>query len=763
MPPPDSCSMVHDLLEYSALKEYIQPLVSSDVGLSALADLAPCESWDEARQRLALLGEMMEFVGSPMPPVIGAIPDIRPLLAIREGAVLEGQDLIRVADALSSMARLKKDLQARGGLLAEAASPITPLGHVAAQITALLLPTGEISDDAYPALRELRNRYRAVRTSILEKLEGVLERLRPKSVLMDELVTKRNDRYVIPVRHDYHVHMKGITHDYSRTNRTVYVEPMAVVNENNTLNQIKALILEEEHKVLRDLTSLVHGHTGEIRESLHAYGRLDLLAACARWSIRAGAVIPAIGGEGVNLMGARHPILLERLGMAATVPLDIRIPRGRDCLIITGPNAGGKTVALKTLGLLVLMAKSGLAIPALPDSVIAPVGRVWVEMDTNQDITHDLSSFTAHAMSLKDIYERARAGDLVLLDEPGTGTDHEQGGALAVSCIHALRNKGATVVVTSHSDLVKLYGITSEGVENAATAFDDSGLRPLYALQYGVVGQSRAFEILEAIEFPRDLIAEARSIVNRDVHSPLARAIEDISRASAMREEASRELAEAQRLREEAAAVLQRQKKERVESALKYRRLLDELEVLSRRQVTREKVREIRQAPETAEMLQVLADAEPAELLDIEKGCTVRIRGSEQEGVVAEVGQGHVEVVVGTKRLRIALDQVSAIAGPREKGARRGTVSRMSTPPPVLPIKVVGMRVDEAIPLVERAVDRAMLTGQDQLEIIHGAGTGRLKKAIREYLKGLRCVRAMADAPMDEGGGNKTIVTLGVG
>ncbi|MCU0577723.1 MAG: Smr/MutS family protein [Desulfobacterota bacterium] len=755
--------MGHDLLEYSALKDYIQPFIASDVGLSALSELAPCDSWDEARRRLAVLSEMMGMMESSRPPELAAISDIRPLLSIREGSVLEGQDLVRVADVLVSMARLKKDLQSRDGLLAGEASPMEPLEHVSSQINALLLPTGEISDDAYPLLRDLRNRYRAIRSSILEKLEQVLERLKTKSVLMEELITKRNDRYVIPVRHDYHVHMKGITHDYSRTNRTVYVEPMTVVDENNTLNQIKSQILEEEHKVLKDLTSLVHRHTGEIRRNLLVYGRLDLLAACSRWAIRSGAAIPRIEGEEMNLMGARHPLLLERLGTAATVPLDIRIPRGRDCLLITGPNAGGKTVALKTLGLLILMARSGLAIPARADSTIAPVGSVWVEMDTNQDITHDLSSFTAHALSLKSIYEHARPGDLVLLDEPGTGTDHEQGGALAVSCIHALRNKGTTVVVTSHSDLVKLYGITSEGVENAATAFDDSGLKPLYTLQYGVVGQSRAFEILEAIEFPHDLIVEARGIVNREVNSTLARAIEDISKASSMRLEAARELAEARRLKENAAAELQDHKKERMESALRYRRLLDQLEVLSRRQVSPEKVRAVREAPETAEVVKILADAEPARSLNIEKGCTVRLRGSEQEGEVAETGQGFAEVVFGTKRLRVGLDQVFVVAPPEPKGAKRETVSRMKTPPPVLPIKVVGMRVDEALPLVERAVDRAMLTGQDRLEIIHGAGTGRLKKAIREYLKGLPCVKAMTDAPMAEGGGNKTIVTLGVG
>jgi len=754
--------MGHDLLEFSALKEYIRPLITSDVGQSALAELSPCDGWDEAGRRLARTREMMTLIENGRAPVFAAIPDIRPLLAIREGAVLEGQDLVKVASALADMARVRKAFVSAGGLLAEAASPMEPLDHVSSQINALLLPTGEISDEAYPLLRDLRNRHRSIRASVMEKLDQVIERLKTKSVLMEELVTVRNERFVIPVRHDFHVHMKGITHDYSRTNRTVYVEPMVVVEENNALNQIRAQILEEEHRVLRDLTALVYGQIPAIRENLSIYGRLDLLNACSRWAVRTGSALPRIAGSEFLLKEARHPILLERLGEAATVPLTIRIPEDRDCLVITGPNAGGKTVALKTLGLLVLMAKAGLAIPAAADSAIAPVARVWVEMDTNQDITHDLSSFTAHALSLKTIYEHAGPGDLVLLDEPGSGTDHEQGGALAVSCIHALRNKGATVVVTSHSDLVKLYGITSEGVENAATAYDDTGLKPLYSLQYGMVGQSRAFEILESIDFPRELVEEARGIAGRKGDSPLARAIEDISRASALRREAEQALEEANRLKEQARLELEARKKERVESAVRSRRLLDRLEVLSRRQVTPEAVRALKEAPEAVEMAGVLAEAEPAQTLNIEQGCTVRLRGSEQEGVVAEAASGWAEVSFGTKRLRVGLDQLLVVAGPEQGGARGKTVSRMTPPPPVLPIKVVGMRVDEALPLVERAVDRAMLTGQEHLEIIHGAGTGRLRKAIREYLKGLPCVRGFSDAPMNEGGGSKTVVALKV-
>ncbi|HVN72901.1 MAG TPA: Smr/MutS family protein, partial [Desulfomonilia bacterium] len=670
--------------------------------------------------------------------------------------------LVKVAGALSDMARLRRDLVASGGLLADTASRIEPLEHVSSQISDMLLPTGEISDEAFPLLRDLRSRYRAIRALILEKLDQILEKLKSRSVLMEELITKRNDRFVIPVRHDYHMHMKGIIHDYSRTNRTVYVEPLAIVNENNTLNQVKAQIMEEEYKLLKELTSLVHDHVQEISVNLNVYGMLDLCAACSGWAVNRDASIPKIAGDEIHLMGARHPILLERLGKAATVPLDIRLPLGKDCLIITGPNAGGKTVALKTLGLLILMAKAGLAIPAGADSVISPMGDIWVEMDTNQDITHDLSSFTAHALALKDIYEHAYRGDLVLLDEPGTGTDHEQGSALAVACIDALRRKGVKVVVTSHSDLVKLYGITADGVENAATAFDDNGLKPLYSLQYGVVGQSRAFEILESIHFPHELVVEARGIASRTGNTTLAQAIADISKASAMRQEAGRDLEEAKRMKAKAEQELRTREKERMESALRYKRLLDQLEVLSRRPVTREAVRKVKEMPEVVELAQVLTESEPAQSLNIKRGCTVRLKGTEQEGEVADVGQDSAEVVFGTKRARVSLDQLDVIAGPEERETSRVSVSRMQSPPPVLPIKVVGMRVDEAIPLVERAVDRAMLTGQDQLEIIHGAGTGRLKKAIREYLKELPCVRSMQDAPMAEGGGNKTIVLLGV-
>jgi DNA mismatch repair protein MutS2 len=751
--------MGQDPLEYSVLKKYIAPYLASEVGASALESLRPLDNWEEAGLRLRLTSEMMAAMDTDAPVTIPLLPDIRPLLQVKEGAVLEGQDLLKVSQALHAVADLKRALEAKGGPLAELVRPMDALARVAAGIDSTILPTGEVSGDAYPELRDLRNRARALRAAVVERLEGILDRLRPRSVLMEDLVTLRNDRYVIPLRHDFQTHIQGITHDYSRTNRTVFVEPMEVVEENNELSRIRARIAEEEQRVLRELTSLVLAHADAVGEDLRIYGDVDLLAACARWALKWGCTIPAMGGAGTVLRQARHPILLERLGEAATVPLDILVPEGCDCLLITGPNAGGKTVALKTLGLIVLMAKSGLAVPAAEGSGLKAVGEVRVEMDTAQDITHDLSSFTAQALALKEIYEKTTEGDLVLLDEPGSGTDHEQGSALAVACIHALRAKGATVVVTSHSDLVKLYGATSRGVVNAAAAFDETGMRPLYTLQYGVIGQSRAFEILEAIDFPRDLIVEARGIVNRDETSTLARALQDISLAGSMKAEAARELEEAVKARREAEIQLEEYRKERLQASLRYRRLLDRLEAMARKAPRPEEVRRLRSSPETLEMERVIEEAGvPASALDVVLGARVRLEGSDREGVVVDVGRDSAEVAVGGKRFRVALDQITAVTA--DRGDAVGPVIRMQAPSRVLPIKVVGLRVDEALPIVERALDRAMLAGQDRVEIIHGTGTGRLRNAIRSYLRGLAFVEEVADAPMDEGGGNKTIVVL---
>jgi len=754
--------MGEDLLEFSALKEFIRSFIVSDVGLGALEDLCPFDTWEEAKKRWSMLEEMMNLVSSPESFSLGAIPDIRELLGIVDGALLEGQDIVAVAQVLRESARIKRRIGNTGEHLCEITGGIEKLSSLTAQIDAMILPTGEISDTANPILRDLRRRYKSCRTMILEKLQNIIDGLRDKSVLMDDIITKRNERYVICLRLDYSGQMKGITHDYSRTNRTAYVEPLAIIEENNTLNQLRADILEEEHQVLADLTEQIREASPVILNNLERYGLIDLLHACARWSLKHHAAIPFISAHGFRLEAARHPLLLERLGSERTVPLNITIPQGKDCLIISGPNAGGKTVALKTLGLLAVMAKSGLAIPAGADSMIAPFGRVWVEMDTNQDIEHDLSSFTAHALALKNIYMNVSAGDLVLLDEPGSGTDPSQGGAIAVSCIDALRKKGACVVATSHSDLIKLYGVSSPGVENAATAFDETGMKPLYRLQYGVIGQSHAFEILDAIDFPREILAEASSIISRDTNSALAQAMQDISQASAMRKQAADELEEAARLKEHARRALDEIEQEKITCSLRYKRLIEQVEELVKRPQPKEVIQKVLEDPAVREIEQALEHTNAPEVLNIVKGSIVRLRGTETSGEVIDLGEAAAEVLFGEKRMKVGLDQIEAVDQPPGKTEKKKILRVSASSQIVLPIKVVGMRVDEALPVIEKAIDQAVLSGQEHLEIIHGTGTGRLKNAIRAYLKELPAVKAFSDGHIHEGGGNKTIVVFDV-
>jgi len=752
--------MRNDLLEYSTLKQHIMPYISSDTGMDALNGMSPFDSWKKAKARWAMLDDMIGLIGSVEPPNFVTIADIRPLLDIHEGATLEGQDIIKVAGSLKDIAKIKYELGKNACALMDIARGIEPLDGLSSAIQERLLPTGEVSEQTNPVLKDLRKKYRSVRASILEKLENIIERLRDKSVLMEDIVTKRNDRYVIPMRHDYSSQIKGITHDYSRTNRSVYVEPMDVVNENNTLNQLSAYIKDEEYKVLSELSQRIYKDAGVIKNNMYLYGLLDLIHACARWSIKTDGSIPRICDDNVSLTGARHPLLLERLG-GKTVPLDIHIPKGNDCLIISGPNAGGKTVALKTLGLLTIMAKTGLAIPAGPDSEIPAIGDVWVEMDTNQDITHDLSSFTAHALALKHIYENVKKGDLVLLDEPGGGTDHEHGSAIAVACIDGIRKKGAYVGVTSHSDIIKLYGVSSEGVENAATAFDDTGLKPLFTLQYGVIGQSRAFEILESIEFPQELINEACSITNHKGSTSLSRAMEDLSKTSAMKNQAEKELAEAARYKTQAEEIFKEMERERVNQSLRYKRLIDRVELMTRQPRPKEEVESVKETVEAIELVDILDETAPAEVLEIKKGCTVMLKGSNTTGKVLDILHDSAEVILGNKRLKVGLDQIEAIETETQAFSTRKN-AHVSAARLVLPIKVVGMRVDEALPVVAKALDQALLSGQERLEIIHGAGTGKLKKAIRQYLNGITFVKRVHDAPIDQGGGNKTIVDFNV-
>jgi DNA mismatch repair protein MutS2 len=743
--------MKGDLLEFNSVKGYIKNYVVSDAGSGVLENLCPYNSWDDAVTQWELTSEMTRLIINGMIS-INQIADISPLMEMKEGAVFEGQDLLKVSSTLKEISRLKSQLENEEHLsrLTEAIMMSSPLIK---EIENSLLPTGEVSDLRNPVLKQMRIRYRSLRQAALEKLENIISSFR--HIVTEEIITIRNNRFVIPFRHDFGVHIKGITHDYSGSRHSVYVEPFEVVEDNNSLIELKSGIREEEERVLRHLTTQVIRESDNIKRGISFFALVDVLQAVARWSIRTGSFIPVLGDE-ISLVNARHPVLLESLGNSCR-PLDIRLPSDKNCLIITGPNAGGKTVALKTLGLLVLMAKSGLPVPADKGSIIPRIRSVLVEMDTSQDISHGLSTFTAHVKSLKDIYDSAGPGDMVLLDEPGTGTDHDHGGAIAAASIDAYRKKGAVVVVTSHSETVKLYGLSQTETQIAAMSFDESTLKPLYSIQYGVIGSSRAFEILKSVSFPEALIDEAEGIIAGKGNNSLMKAMEDFSMASKLKLEAQMVLNEANILKDSAEKEIRLQVKERFESALKYKRLLEKLESLIDRPEKNE-FEAVKELPEAVELDETLIDlpVQAANVFGFSKGMRVRIINTKVSGVITSLESETAEITSGSKRITVNIDQIEPAVDETGKASRTKHIKSFA--PSLLPIIIVGMRVDEALPIIEKAIDNAILSGQETLEIIHGSGSGILKKAVRAYLKEAPNVKGFQDARPEDSGGSKTIV-----
>jgi DNA mismatch repair protein MutS2 len=743
--------MKGDLLEFNSVKGYIKNNIVSDAGLSALEELNPYESWDDAISQWEFISEMTDLItGNRIN--INPIEDISPLLEMKEGTILEGQDLLKVSSLLKEINRLKSQLDRTehlSGLTANISIPVSLIK----EIETSLLPTGEVSDLKNPVLKKMRIKHRTLRHTVLEKLEGIISKFR--QIVTEEIITIRNNRFVIPLRHDFGAFIKGITHDYSGSRHSVYVEPFDVVEDNNTLIELKSAIREEEERILRHLTTRVILESGNIKEGISIFARLDVLHAASLWSIRTECSIPELGNE-IRLINARHPLLLQSIGHNCR-PLDIRLSKDSNCLIITGPNAGGKTVALKTLGLLIVMAKSGLPIPADKGSIIPRINSLLVEMDTPQDISHGLSTFTAHVKSLKEIYENAGSGDIILLDEPGTGTDHDHGGAIAVACIDAYRKKGSTVVVTSHSETVKLYGLSHPDIQLASMTFDENTVKPLYSIQYGVIGSSRAFEILRSVSFPEALIDMAADITAGKGGNSLMKAVEDIGTASRLRLEAQAALDEAAIIKEAAENEARFREKERFEYALRYKRLIERLENLISRPEKND-VRAVKELPEACELEEALTELpkHSSTVFGFSKGMKVRIINTKVSGIISSLDPETAEITCGSKRITVNIDQLEPSHDVKDRVFKTGHIKSFA--PSVLPIIIVGMRVDEALPVIEKAIDTAILSGQETLEIIHGSGSGILKKAVRDYLKQVPDVKGFHDAQPEESGGAKTIV-----
>jgi DNA mismatch repair protein MutS2 len=717
-------------------------------------------------------------------PVWDSIPDVGPVLdrCRTDGAVLDGAELrilIPLLDAGPRGRAFGRGVRPVAPRLAAIADDLPVLDDLRGALRRALADDGTLADDASPRLRHLRQRIRDRQRRVVRDLESLFQMAEADKVFSDRYVTRRNGRYVLPVRADARARLRGIVHDRSQSGQTIFLEPDSVVEANNELVQDMRAEEQEILRILVELTGAVQARMPEIEALAAGIGELDWIFARARLAERMRATRPSVGGDVVHVAGARHPLLVAqswRDPERAVVPVDLILDRRRPLLVVTGPNAGGKTIALKTLGLLCLMAQAGCHIPADGESQLPLVSSLHAVIGDEQSVAENLSTFSAFVGQIREVLASVGEGSLVLLDELGAGTDPDEGAALAQAILEELEQRGALVMATTHLEPLKAFASTHPGARNASVEFDRERLLPTFRLVYGHPGRSYALAIAARLGLSPALIARAEA--HRSEHAArLADLLRDLdeqartdtarrlaiegreSEAAARLARAQAELSQAEqkaretvrRARDEAAALVAEVRRavaaewERLRAGEQSRRSLDE---------TRRRVRELsaRVSPPAAEAPAPAGTLAPGDTVEAPH-LGVRGRLRDITGAMATVQSGTITVRVPAGSLR-----------PAGTPAAPAPSLRLPEKPHVAAeLHLLGRTTDEARGLVEKYLDDAFLAGLPAVRLIHGRGTGALRKTIHDLLAGHPLVESFRDGAPREGGAGATVAALKVG
>lgn len=772
------------LLEFDRVRQLLAARTGSEPGRTLALALVPLtdhrlvtEALDELDEARAQLDE----TGSAPP---GGVADLEPVLGAvqAEDALLDTADLLGVGKALDVVRQLRswlrQDLAPR---LFELSRECDPLPGLAGALRESLGPRGEILDSASFELAEIRSRLRSVREQVRRRLEQMLQDEELAPAFQERIITLRGERYVVPVRADRRGMVRGFVHDSSGSGQTLYVEPEVVLEANNELVELLRAEQREIRQILLRLSAAVRRCAPQLRHNQHILARIDLRLAAARLARDMDACRPRMAGQcEIDLRQCRHPLLLfDRDGLpleGRAVPVDLRLEPSTRLLVISGPNTGGKTVALKCFGLMQLMLASGLQIPCHPDSRTWLFARVYADIGDDQSIDAGLSTFSAHLLRLRQILERAGEDSLVLLDEVGTGTDPAEGSALALALLEELCTRGARVVATTHLHRVKAFAQQREDAANASVAFDPETFRPLYRLDYGTPGASGALAIAAGLGFPEAVLKRARAYVDpaeqrgRDLLEELNRTLVQAREQQLRADEEWRRARQEREKRTRLLRQFEQQREDLLERARRQARALvrrTEQELRSLKQKAEEGLTTPRQAELAGDLraieqtLQVQKNRPAGKRLRHARvGDRVRHRLLGQEGEVVRVEGEQVDIAVAGKRLQCRLADLEA-AGPAPRPSGKVRI-RSEFPADSGPerLMLVGRRVDDALPEIERFLDRALRVGRRQVEIVHGSGEGILRRAVRELLAGHPAVTAFYAADVAHGGDNVTVVEL---
>jgi DNA mismatch repair protein MutS2 len=804
-------------LEFDRVVAAVRSFALTPPGQARLDALTPATEPGVVREALATTSEAVSYLASHPVFPLRAPDDLETLLRLLDvaGRALEPLRLLALSDYLESVEASAAAVRRAPGDLARLKRLVGGTASFKSEIAAVrraIAPSGDVQDQASPALSAIRDRLRRHRAKLRQTLDAYLRGKDTAKYLQDLIVTERNGRFVLLVKAEHRQALPGLVHGSSASGQTLYLEPLATVEINNEVVGLEAEEAEEVQRILLALTDAFRQRQDDVSSTEQVGTELDVLQAKARLAQVCGASRPQLSHDGrLELLAARHPLLMRGVvsrytddldGLPeAPTPVDIKLVPPTTTLLITGPNTGGKTVALKTAGLLALMAQAGLHIPAEPGSIVPVFGCVFADIGDEQSIAASLSTFGWHITNIASMDRQLRLPALVLLDEIGAGTDPIEGGALGVAIVDHFRTRGALVLGTTHYDALKTYAQTTDGVQCAAFAFDPVGFAPTYELVYGSPGRSLALEMAGRLGLGAEVIDKARaSLGTREAQlsSQLARMDQDLAQIAEERKAAARERdalararAAAERREEELRAREEAFKKkvnDRVEDRVRAAtREIDAVVAALRRQSSALSARDTglprlstgdqgalkahAKAAVSAAAAAALGDRPPVapapavEARPARVGDTVVVPPFGLQGVVRAIADGQAEIDVHGKRLRAAAKDLQVAGAAAERPSKpapsiRVNIDLAPREGVLSDLNVIGLTVDEALTRAERFLDETLVTDQRTVRVIHGHGTGRLQKAISGFLKSHPLVAGFHTAPFEHGGGGVTVVEL---
>ncbi len=784
------------VLEFDKIISIVAGYAVSEAGRAAVGNMRPAIDPRDVDVLLRETRELTQILESGEHPPLGGIFDTGHVLKKLSvaGSILTPAELRNTVSTLAAGRRIKsfftriqsrtKEARFTAPLICSIAEAIQTFSSIEDAVSAAVDEQAEIRDSASPGLRRIRKQIARTRADILDCLSGMLQNSTFQKVIQEPVITIRDDRYVLPLKPTYRQSMNGVVHGQSGSRATLFVEPLDVLEQNNRLAELRMEEREEIERILRELTELLAQEIDAIGKTITALTAIDVVYARARFGMEAGGKIPEISPERrLTLREARHPLLVwkqKTAGGREAVANDVELNHDQRALILSGPNAGGKTVVLKLVGLLALMAQTGLPVTAAEGSEVPCFGSVFADIGDEQSIEDELSTFSSHAGQLAQIFEQADADSLVLLDELGSGTDPGEGAALGAAVLDGLVRRGCMTLVTTHHNMLKLFGAQTNGAVNAAMEFDPETLKPTYRLTPGRPGRSYGLDVAARIGVPEEVIRNARARISEDdtrLETLLRQMENDARKLAEDREALNDELAFIRKTRDESVAALREAKlqaldiqaKAKAESREVVASLHQKLRELSRlttpqREVIKKAAAEVEQLNKKLDYDDVEQEHNTELFSHLHSGDRVRIPRWNKSAMVLGSDRGWLELDLDGKTIKLSAREVIPIeplqhqqTAPAAPGWNAEFVEREDSSNR---LNIIGLRVTEGLAELERFIDRAGINGISIVTVIHGVGTGALKAAVMDYLRDHPLIAALRPGEQAEGGAGVTIAEL---